>query len=166
MENAPNDLNPKIVTFVMKKYYSGYLPTHKDDLFSYGLQALYEADTVYDPKKNTKPFKYFATGLIRRAMFGYVRDRITKTYQCTTYTDNNKVLELFGKTYYHDILNIDLYRAIKTLNSEEKNILYLIYYQEKTLYDIANLYKCSYLTAFRKHKRILTKLKELMISEP
>lgn len=165
MENASNDLNPSLVTFVMKKYYRGYLPTHKDDLFSYGLQALYEADKVYDPNKNTKPFKYFATGLIRRAMFGYVRDRIRKTYKYTAYTDNNKVLEIFGKTYYYNIMNIDLYRAIKTLTQEEKNILYLIYRQEKTLHDIADLYKCSYTTALRKHKRILVKLKELMKSE-
>ena len=162
MENAPNDLNPALVVFVMKKYYSGYLPQYYEDLYSYGLEALYDADRVYDTSKNTKPFKYFATCLIRRAMFMFVRDKITKTYQKTTFIDDNRVLEVLGKIYQYQIGQIDLYRAIKTLNDEEKNILYLIYEKECTLYQIADTYKCSYLTAFRKHKRILTKLKELL----
>lgn len=162
MENASNDLSPKLVIFVMKKYYRGYLPKYYEDLYSYGLEALYDADRVYDPKKNTKPFKYFATCLIRRAMFMFVRDRITKTYQKTTFIDDNSVLEVLGKTYQYQIGKIDLYRAIKTLSDEEKNILYLLYEKEHTLYQIGDLYKCSHQTVFIKHKRILTKLKELL----
>ena len=162
MENAPNNLDPAIVIFVMKKYYSGYLPKYYEDLYSYGLEALYDADRVYDSKKNTKPFNYFAICLIRRAMFMFVRDRITKTYQNTTFIDDNRVLEALGKTYQYQIGKIDLYRAIKTLNDEENNILYLIYEKEYTLYQIADIYNCAYQTAFRKHQRILNKLKELL----
>ena len=162
MENAPNNLDPALVIFVMKKYYRGYLPKYYDDLYSYGLEALYDADRVYDPKKTTKTFSYFATCIIRRAMFMFVRDRITKTYRNTTFIADNRVLEVLGKTYNYQISKIDLYRAIKTLSDEEKNILYLIYEKEYTLYQIADTYNCAYLTAFRRHQRILNKLKELL----
>ena len=157
-----NEFSLSLVKFVINKYYKGYRNRFYEDLYSYGLQALYDADKSYDPTKNTKPFEYYAVCVIKRRMYMFVRDRISKTYLNTTFTDNTAVLDILGKTHQYNLHQIDLYRAIKTLTEEEKNILYLMYEKEYTLYQIADLYKFSYQTAFRKHKRILIKLKELL----
>lgn len=162
MENAPNNLDPALVVYVMKKYYSGYYRQHYADLYSYGLQALYEADKVFDPAKIDKPFKWFAVSLIRRAMFMFVRDRLSMTYVNTTFTDDNRILDKFNRKVSLNIRKMDLYRAIKTLNDDEKNILYLTYYKDYTLYQIADEYNIAYQTALRRLHRILNKLKELL----
>ena len=155
-----NDLNPCIVKFVMKKYYPRYYKEFYEDLYSYGLQALYEADKIFDPTQTTKTFKYFATGIIRRAMFGFVRDRISKTYQNTSYTDNSVVLDLLEPTHVHMTQNIDLYRALKTLSDYERELLYYLYNQEYSQGQVAKLLNVHTHTILRHHAKIIKKLKE------
>ena len=155
-----NDLNPCIVKFVMKKYYPKYYKEFYEDLYSYGLQALYEADKIFDPTQTTKTFKYFATGIIRRAMFGFVRDRISKTYQNTSYTDNSAVLDLLEPTHVHMTQNIDLYRALKTLSDYERELLYYLYNQEYSQGQVAKLLNVHTHTILRHHAKIIKKLKE------
>lgn len=160
MENASNNLDPSLVTYVMHKYYSGYLPQYSDDLYSYGLQALYEADSVYTTTKTNKPFKYFATCLIRRAMFTYVRDKISAAQQNTTYTDDTQFLEHFAATEPIRDDYLDLYNVLKKLSDEEKAIIYNIYYLDKTIKETSNILKLKYATTDRKLKKLLEKLKE------
>lgn len=154
------DLDFSIVKYVMNKYYKKYLIRHYEDLLSYGLQALWEANLVYNKETATKPFKYFAVCLIRRAMYTFVRDKITKTYQNTQCMSN----EFLYNSQFDEInvANLDLYRAISTLSEQEKEILYLMYHQDYTLYKIADNYGWCYHTALRHHKGILKKLKELL----
>ena len=157
-----NDLNPCIVKFVMKKYYPKYYKEFYEDLYSYGLQALYEADALYDPTRTTRQFKYFATCLIRKAMFGFVRDRISKTYQHTTYTDNSVVLDLLEPTHVHTTQNIDLYRALKTLSDYEKELLYYLYDQEYSQAQVSQMLNVHPHTIMRHHAKIINNLKEML----
>lgn len=160
MENAPNDLNPCIVKFVIDKYYHGYMQKHWDDLYSYGLEALYKANDLYDKTKTTKNFKYYATCLIRRHIYMYIRDKITKVYQNTTYTDNNDILEYKNVVELPSESLLDLYKEIKKLSDEEKTFLYYYYYMGYTLEEISQKMNVSHRTLDRKKVKILTKLKE------
>lgn len=155
-----NNLDPCIVDFVMKKYYRGYLPQHHDDLYSYGLKTLYEADAVYDTNKTNKPFKYFATCLIRRAMFTYVRDKIPKIQYDITYTDKTTFLEQQETTNPIKDDYLDLYNVLKTLNNDEKTLIYNIYYLDKTIVDTAKILKISPSSCAKRLERLLEKIKE------
>jgi RNA polymerase sigma factor (sigma-70 family) len=146
----------------MKKYYKRYYKEFYEDLYSYGLQALYEADALYDPTRTTQQFKYFATCLIRRAMFGFVRDKISKTYQHTTYTDNSVVLDLLEPTHVSMTQNLDLYRALNTLSQDERELLYLIYNEEYSQHEVSKMKNVHPHTIMRHHAKIINKLKEML----
>lgn len=155
-----NNLDTSLVKFIINKYYTGYLPQHYDDLYSYGLKALYEADAVYDPQKTNKPFKYFATCLIRRAMFGYVRDKIPKIQYDITYTDNTTFLEQQEITNPIKDDYLDLYNVLKKLNNDEKTLIYNIYYLDKTIVDTAKIVKISPSSCAKRLEKLLEKIKE------
>lgn len=155
-----NDLNPCIVKFVMKKYYPLFYKEFYEDLYSYGLQALYVADEIFDPALTRRNFKYFATGIIRRAMFGFVRDKISKTYLNTTYTDDYEVLDSLEPIHAHMTQNIDLYRAIKTLSARDRELLYYLYYKEYSQIQVAELLNLHPNTILRRRAKIIKKLKE------
>ena len=116
-------MNTKLVHYVINKYYKGYRNKFYEDLYSYGLEALCDAYKFYDPAKNKKSFEYFAVCVIRRRLSMFVRDRISKTYQNTTFLSDNRLLESFVWSYQNNLQNIDLYRAIKKLNDQEIEIL-------------------------------------------
>ena len=155
-----NDLNPSIVKFVMKNYYNQFMQTHYDDLFSYGLEALYRADLAYDPTKTTQQFKYFATCLIRKAMYTFVRDRLTKTYQNTSYTDKTSVLEQQKVSYLPSEEILDLRNAIKTLPDKYKVIIKTLYYEGYSITDATNVLHLSRETITRRRNKALQLLKE------
>ena len=158
-------MNTKLVHYVINKYYKGYRNKFYEDLYSYGLEALCDAYKFYDPAKNKKSFEYYATCVIRRRLSMFVRDRISKTYQNTTFLSDNRLLESFGGSYQNELQNIDLYRAIKKLNDQEKEILYLMYEKEYTLRDIAKKYGFCHQYAYRKHKKIINKLRKMLKNE-
>lgn len=157
-----NRLNPKLVHYVINKYYKGYRNKFYEDLYSYGLEALYDAYKAYDETKNKKSFEYFAVCVIRRRLSMYVRDKISKTYQNTTFLNDNRRLEHLGGSYQNNLQNIDLYRAIKKLKDDEKEILYLMYEKDYTLLDIAKKYGFCHQYAYRKHKKIINKLRRML----
>lgn len=159
---SKNDLNPCIVKFVIDKYYHDYMHEHWDDLFSYGLEALYRADKIYDPTKTTKNFKYFATCIIRRALFGFIRDKITKTYQNTTYTDKTGFLEECMVTYVPRVENFDLRKAVKKLPEEYKRLIVYVYFKGYKVKEYADKFGIRYHTATGQRLKAIKLLKEIL----
>lgn len=155
-----NDLNPALIKFVIDKYYHDYMHEHWDDLFSYGLEALYKANTLYDADKTCKNFKYFATCVIKQAMFGFIRDRLTKTFKNTTYTDKTSFLEECRAVTMPSEESMDLKNAVKSLSPIHKEIIIAVYYKGYKIVDYARLRNINYKTAQQRHDRALTLLKE------
>ena len=158
-------MNTKLVHYVINKYYKRYRDKFYEDLYSYGLEALCDAYKFYDANKDKKSFEYYATCVIKRRLSMFVRDRISKTYQNTTFISDNRLLDSFSGSYQDNLQNIDLYRAIKKLNDQEKEILYLMYEKEYTLHDIAKKYGFCHQYAYRKHKKIIDKLRKMLKNE-
>lgn len=123
-----NNLDPSIVKYVIAKYYRSYMHTHWDDLFSWGMEGLYRADREFDPTKSKQGFKYFAVCLIRRSIFTFVRDRISKTFSNTVYTEKNEFLEEHKVVYLPSVEVLDLYRALPRLTRRQKEVIRCLYY--------------------------------------
>ena len=157
-----NDLNPALVKYVINKYYNNFMHEHWDDLFSYGLQALYEADAVYNNKHPKITFKYFATCLVRRAMYQFVRDKLSKTFKNTIYTDNNIVLERHKLSNLPSVETLDLRNAIKKLKPKYRHLINYVYFKGYKLVEYATMFKLNPVTIHKKHRRILKKLKDIL----
>ena len=56
----------------------------------------------------------------------------------------------------------NLYKALSKLNDKEKEIIYLIYFENKTLREIAKLKNVSIKKIFNFKNKILDKLRELL----
>ena len=61
---------------------------------------------------------------------------------------------------FYEIQN--LYKALSKLNNKEKEIIYLIYFENKTLREIAKLKNVSIKKIFNFKNKILDKLRELL----
>ena len=56
----------------------------------------------------------------------------------------------------------DLYKALEKLNDEEKELIYAIYFEEKTLKDIANTHDTNLMKISRIRDKILRKLRDML----
>lgn len=160
MENAPNNLDHSIVDYVIDTYYSRYKYLHYEDMFSYGLEGLYEADAIYDPTKSDKPFKYFATCIIRRRIFRYVRDIMHKFLFNIDFTDNNTFLENFDSTPPVNIEHIDLINVLKTLDNKYKSVIYYKYYKGYNYQQISKILGVNWVTVKNRLNKALKLIKE------
>ena len=152
-------LDRDLVLYVINKYYAGYRERYEDDLISYGLCAYYEAEQIYDPAKTSKNFKYFATCIIRRGIYQFVRDRIHKIDKHIVYTDEDEKLARHLIQSEYDITKIDLKDSISKLPSDMKKIIFYHYYLGYPLYEIRKMLGYAPLTITRKHKKALEFLK-------
>jgi RNA polymerase sigma factor (sigma-70 family) len=158
-----NNLDTSIVNYVINKYFKHYAEKYYDDLYSYGLEGLYNADKFYDPTKTQHDFKYFATCVIRRAMSLFIRDKLTKTQTNTTYTDKNEFLDEHNCIIMPPESWLDLYAELNKLPDKHKTFIYYHYYLGYTFEETSIFMKTSIRTLFRLNKKILEKLKENLI---
>lgn len=158
-----NNLDPSIVNYVINKHFKTYAEKYYADLYSYGLEGLYNADKIYDPTKTQHDFKYFATCVIRRAMSLFVRDKITKTHTNTIYTDKNEFLDEHNFLTMPSESWLDLYVELNKLTNKHKTFIYYHYYLGYTFEETSSFMKKSITTLFRLNKKILEKLKENLI---
>ena len=56
----------------------------------------------------------------------------------------------------------DLYKALEKLNDEEKELIYAIYFEEKTLKDIVNTHDTNLMKISRIRDKILRKLRDML----
>ena len=56
----------------------------------------------------------------------------------------------------------DRYKALGKLNDEEKELIYAIYFEEKTLKDIANTHDTNLMKISRIRDKILRKLRDML----
>ena len=158
-----NNLDTSVVNYVINKHFKPYAEKYYADLYSYGLEGLYNADKIYDPTKTHHDFKYFATCVIRRSMSLFVRDKITKTSTNTTYTDKNEFLDEYNFIIMPPESWLDLYIELNKLSDKDKTFIYYHYYLGYTFEETSVVMKTSIRTIFRLNKKILTKLKENLI---
>lgn len=157
---SKNDLNPSIVKFVINKYYKGYMPEHWDELYSYGLEALYRADATYDKTKTTKTFVYYATCVIKRNIYMYVRDVLARTYNNTSYFDDEEFLEYKNFVEMPSVTILDLYNEIEKLSVEQKTFLYYYYYLGYTIEETSQKMGIPHRTLDRRKAKLLKTLRE------
>jgi RNA polymerase sigma factor (sigma-70 family) len=158
VENV-NNLDTSLVTYVINTFFSGYREKHFEDMYSWGLEALHKADKCFDQTKTNKPFKYYATCIIRRAIFGFVRDRIPKITQYITYVAEEETLEYLCD--HEPSIEYDhLYTALKNLKDDYKKLIYLRFYLGLSMSEIAKKLSITVGSLHNKYKRIFKKLKE------
>lgn len=156
-----NDLNPALITYIIDRKYPLYKQQYGDDLYSYGLQALHDADAKFDATRTTKPFKYVATCFITRTLSTYVRDRIHKIDKYITYTDD--------LTYYDSLkedttLQVDnkimVEKLLKHLTPTERKLITAIYYYGFSIQKLAKRLKYPYHRLVIAHRKAIEKLKK------
>ena len=99
----------------------------------------------------------------------YLRHNRVK-YKVFTFSDfeENVIANISDKNMdvYYEVeskLEIkNLYKALSKLNNKEKEIIYLIYFENKTLREIAKLKNVSIKKIFNFKNKILNKLRELL----
>lgn len=158
---SKNNLDYRLVWYVMQKYFKSYLPKYKDDLYSYGLEALYRADRDFVAEQTTKNFKYFATCVIRRAMSLFVRDKIPKfEKESIIYTDKFSFLDNYSSVETIDHNKMDLRDSIDKLPDEMRNIIIHRYFEDKTFVEIGKIYNKKSNYIIRQHDKALNLLRK------
>lgn len=162
MTHTTNDLNPALITYIIDRKYPLYKQQYGDDLYSYGLQALHNADAKFDATRTNKPFKYFATCCIIRTLSTYIRDRIHKIDKYITYTDD---LKYYGSLKEDTTLHIDnkimVENLLKHLTPTERKLITYIYYYGFPIKKIAKKLKYPYHRLVIAHRKAIEKLKNI-----
>ena len=162
--------NQKLVYHVIKQM---YLYHKLEDYFDVGIIGLCKAAKTFKPENNSK-FSTYACICIRNNILMEIRN---EKRQCDAYAisfssiissnkDKDLTLEdtLSDYELENDILNkeelISLIMSIEKLNEEDKTIIDLYFYQNKTQKQISQILNMSQPNASRRIQRALNNLKK------
>lgn len=162
--------NQKLVYYVIKQM---HLYHKLEDYFDVGLIGLCKAAQTFKPENNSK-FSTYACICIRNNILMEIRN---EKRQCDTYAisfssiiksskNQDLTLEDMLSDYEleNDILNreelISLIMSIENLNKEDKRIIDLYFYQNKTQQQIAKILNMSQANVSRRIQRALNNLKK------
>lgn len=118
-------------------------------------KKIYVSDEVYREYKKHKNHESYLQRL----------DRKNRVYSLEEYSDSGDIADEsidIEKIVEMKMRMEDLYKALDKLNDKEKEVIYSIYFEEKTLKDVAKEQDTNLMKISRIRDRILKKLREML----
>ncbi|MBO1872110.1 sigma-70 family RNA polymerase sigma factor [Lachnoanaerobaculum sp. Marseille-Q4761] len=118
-------------------------------------KKIYVSDEVYREYKKHKNHESYLQRL----------DRKNRVYSLEEYADSGDIADEsidIEKIVEMKMRMEDLYKALDKLNDKEKEVIYSIYFEEKTLKDVAKEQDTNLMKISRIRDRILKKLREML----
>jgi RNA polymerase sigma factor, sigma-70 family len=118
-------------------------------------KKIYVSDEVYREYKKHKNHESYLQRL----------DRKNRVYSLEEYDDSGDIADEsidIEKIVEMKMRMEDLYKALDKLNDKEKEVIYSIYFEEKTLKDVAKEQDTNLMKISRIRDRILKKLREML----
>ena len=118
-------------------------------------KKIYVSDEVYREYKKHKNHESYLQRL----------DRKNRVYSLEEYADSGDTADEsidIEKIVEMKMRMEDLYKALDKLNDKEKEVIYSIYFEEKTLKDVAKEQDTNLMKISRIRDRILKKLREML----
>ena len=118
-------------------------------------KKIYVSDEVYREYKKHKNHESYLQRL----------DRKNRVYSLEEYADSGDIADEsidIEKIVEMKMRMEDLYKALDKLNDKEKEVIYSIYFEEKTLKDVAKEQDTNLMKISRIRERILKKLREML----
>ena len=118
-------------------------------------KKIYVSDEVYREYKKHKNHESYLQRL----------DRKNRVYSLEEYADSGDIADEsidIEKIVEMKMRMEDLYKALDKLNDKEKEVIYSIYFEEKTLKDVAKEQDTNLMKISRIRDRILKKLREIL----
>ena len=118
-------------------------------------KKIYVSDEVYREYKKHKNHESYLQRL----------DRKNRVYSLEEYADSGDIADEsidIEKIVEMKMRIEDLYKALDKLNDKEKEVIYSIYFEEKTLKDVAKEQDTNLMKISRIRDRILKKLREML----
>ena len=119
-------------------------------------EKIYVSDEIYKAyKKQVNHEAYLNKSDKKHKVYGYEDYKIDLNSIVDEDVDIEKIIETKMRIK-------DLYQALRKLNDEEKELIYAIYFEEKTLKDIANTHDTNLMKISRIRDKILRKLRDML----
>ena len=118
-------------------------------------KKIYVSDEVYREYKKHKNHESYLQRL----------DRKNRVYSLEEYADSGDIADEsidIEKIVEMKMRMEDLYKALDKLNDKQKEVIYSIYFEEKTLKDVAKEQDTNLMKISRIRDRILKKLREML----
>ena len=119
-------------------------------------KKIYVSDEVYREYKKNKNHESYLQRLDRK-------NRVYSLEECADTGDIADESIDIEKNVEMKMRIEDLYKALDRLNDKEKEVIYSIYFEEKTLTDIAKEQDTNLMKISRIRDRILKKLREMLL---
>lgn len=135
-----------------------------DDLVQEGYVGLYDAISKYDPERDTT-FRTFACSKISYAVIEFIRKEFPHLTLNHDIDDNTKEFIMSQDFQYNpNLSNLEQHIFIKDLIAHldyaERLILYLVYYDDYTIREVADIIDKPKSTVFDIHQTILTSIRD------
>lgn len=152
--------NGMIINLARSFYINGYT---MEDMMQEGRVSLIKAIQKYD-LGSRYPFASYAASAVKKNFYCKIRDNVKKPSCCSLYSVNNNGNELIDmiaseENIEEDLIKrqcqVHLWKAVKKLPKEERNIIIWYYVQGRNLKEYGTRKGISYRTvAYRKRKAI------------